>query len=225
MFTCPPQFDTIAYRGRFYPWMYPARPGPDVQPQRCFRSSAEAEQAGYRLASTPRGAVRVDDIYLVPPERSLRTQCRGMARIAGLPVPCPTLVPVPAGSVDGCTGLRRCVSRGMFVLEGNFNGPPGYVGAEGRNGHLWIFAAVASKASQIECCAGRRTTASFKVRRHRAAWLEYPPGSELNSGHVLLEWQERGIVYAVSLHGHTDLNRKLDALLARRLQMVTPASS
>jgi hypothetical protein len=225
LFVCPQDFDTIGYRGRSYPSMFPARPGSNVRPDRCFRSIEQAQQAGYKLAATPPGAVRLDDVYLVPPQRSLHSYCRRAARVAGFPVPCPTLVPVPANSVGGCAGLRRCVGRGIFVLEGNFNGPPGYVGNEGRAGHLWFLAAVASKASEIECCGSKRTAASSTVRGHPAAWLEYPRGSELNSGHVVLEWRERGIVYAVSLHGRSELNRQLDALLAARIQMIAPAPS
>jgi hypothetical protein len=121
--------------------------------------------------------------------------------------------------------VQRCVRHGFFVLEGNFNGPPGYVGVEGRGGHLWFFAALALRAGAFLCCGARKTSASFAVRGHRASWLVYPSGSELNSGHVVLEWREGGIVYAVSLHGHSELNRRLDALLAERLQMVAPRSN
>jgi hypothetical protein len=224
VFACPSDYDTIGYRRRAYPSMYPARPGSEIRPDRCFRSIDQAERAGYPLAPTPPGAIRVDGVYLVPAKRSLVTYCRRAARTAGFRVPCPTLVPVPAGSVGGCVGLGRCVGHGIFVLEGSFNGPPGYVGAEGRGGHLWFFAAVANRVNQIQCCGGHRQEASFAVHGHRASWLEYPPGSDLNSGHVLLEWRERGVVYAVSLHGHSELNRQLDALLARRVQLIAPGS-
>jgi hypothetical protein len=224
LYVCPSEFDSIGYRRHVYPSMYPARPGSDIRPDRCFRSIDQAEQAGYTLAPTPPGAVRVDDVYLVPPKRSLASYCRRAARIAGFPVPCPTLVPVPADSVGGCFGVQRCVGRGIFVLEGSFNGPPGYVGTEGRGGHLWFLAAVANRASEIQCCGGRKTQASFAVRSHRASWLEYSDGSELNSGHVLLEWREHGVVYVVSLHGHSELNRRVDALLAKRVQMIGPGS-
>jgi hypothetical protein len=224
LYVCPSEFDTIGYRGQAYPSMYPSRPGSGIRPDRCFRSIRQAQRAGYRLAPTPPEAVRVDDVYLVSPERSLAAFCRRAARISRFPVPCPTLVPVPADSVGRCVGVRRCVSHGLFVLEGNFYGPPGYEGTEGRGGHLWFFGALASKASEIECCGGRRTTALVTVRGHRASWLEYPPGSELNSGHVLLEWREGGVLYAVSLHGHSELNRQLDILLAERIRMVVSGS-
>lgn len=224
LYVCPAEFDTIGYRGRAYPSMYPTRPGSGVRPDRCFRSIQQAERAGYTVAPTPPGATRVDDVYLVPPERSLAASCRRAARIARIPVPCPTLVPVPANSVGGCVGVGSCVGHGLFVLEGSFNGPPGYAGAEGRGGHLWFFGALPSNAREIECCGGRRVAASVSVRGHRASWLEYPSGSTLNSGHVLLEWRESGVVYAVSLHGHSLLNRQLDRILAGRLRMVVPGS-
>jgi hypothetical protein len=204
--------------------MYPARPGPGIRPDRCFRSIAQAEEAGYRLAPSPPRAVRVDDVYLVPPERRLAASCRRAARIAGFAVTCPTLVPVPADSVGGCAGVGRCVRRGAFILEGRFNGPPGYVGAGGRGGHLWFFGAIPSKASEVDCCGAHRTEASFAVRGHQASWLEFPSGSEVNSGHVVLQWREHGVIYSVSLHGHSELNRRLDEILAKRVQMVARAS-
>jgi hypothetical protein len=224
LYVCAPAFDTIGYHRYAYPSMYPDRPGSAIRPDRCFRSIALAEEADYRLAPLPPRAVRVDDVYLVPPERRLAASCRRAARIAGFAVPCPTLVPVPADSVGGCVGVGRCVRRGVFILEGNFNGPPGYVGAGGRGGHLWFFGAVPSKASEVDCCGARRTEASFAVRGHRASWLEFPSGSELNSGHVVLQWRERGVVYSVSLHGHSELNRRLDEILANRVRMVARVS-
>jgi hypothetical protein len=224
LYVCPADFDTIGYRRRAYPSMYPARPGSGVRPDRCFRSIAQAEHAGYRLAPTPSGATRVGDVYLVPPVRRLAADCRHAAQVAGMAVPCPTLVPVPADSVGGCVGVKRCVRHGVFILEGSFNGPRGYVGVGGRGGHLLFLAAAAGKASEIECCGGVRTKASFAVLGQRASWLEYPSGSELNSGHVALEWRKRGVVYLVSLHGHSELNRRLDKVLAKRVQLVTPES-
>src|SRR5919109_3296685 len=86
LFVCPSRFDTIGYRRRAYPSMYPSRPGSDIRPDRCFRSVDQAEEAGYSLARTPPGAIRMDGVYLVPPRRSLATYCRRAGRIARLPV-------------------------------------------------------------------------------------------------------------------------------------------
>jgi hypothetical protein len=43
-------------------------------------------------------------------------------------------------------------------------------------------------------------------------------------GSVLLRWRERGMVVAVSVYAHTDLNRRLVQALAAHLELVSPGT-
>lgn len=106
------------------------------------------------------------------------------------------------------------------MLEGNFVGPPGYAGSGEGAGHLWFLAFRATRSKLGECERPRRLRGRVVVVGTRARWLACPPGSELNSGHVLLEWRLRGVVYAVSVHRVSPLNRRLAVVLARHVRLV-----
>lgn len=49
-------------------------------------------------------------------------------------------------------------------------------------------------------------------------WVTCPPGSTLDSGHVLLRWRHERWAYAVSLHADTTTNRRLLRDVAATLQ-------
>jgi hypothetical protein len=219
-YSCPAEAPTIVVNRVFYPVTYPTPPSPSVRPSRCFRTSDNAIRAGYRRAPTPHRDVRVDDIYLVPPSRSLDRYCRTSAASAGLPVPCPTLVPAPGTSVVDCGGAAPCLVRGRFLLEGNFIGPPGYVGAGEGAGHLWLLGFRIASRGRYECSTPHRLPGQAEIYGKPAHWLACPPGSELNSGHVLLEWRLRNFIYAVSIHGVTSLNRRLAVVIARHVRLI-----
>ena len=176
--------------------------------------------AGFRRAVTPANDLRIGDLYLVPAERALTRFCRVGAARAHIPVPCPTRVPAPSGSVIDCGGATPCATPGRFVLEGDFTGPLGYVGAGNGAGHLWFLAATPRNRDLIECGGAEPLSGRVSILERRATWLECPPGSELNSGHVLLEWRRENVVYVVSVHGVTPLNRRLTVALARQVRFV-----
>ena len=60
-----------------------------------------------------------------------------------------------------------------------------------------------------EIASGGQPAGTTTVRGSAARWLTFPAGSELNSGHVLLEWREADVTYGVSLHGDNGTNRRL----------------
>jgi hypothetical protein len=106
-------------------------------------------------------------------------------------------------------------------LEGTFTAPPDYHGVQPGGGHLWIIAY--NKRSGIwpkDTLQGGAKLSTTNVGRYPASYVAYPDGSDLNSGHVALIWHQDSVTYAVSLHGHTALNRRLDLLIARHLRLV-----
>jgi hypothetical protein len=50
--------------------------------------------------------------------------------------------------------------------------------------------------------------------------MECPPGSALMSHHTVVSWVVGGIRYAISLHGHSRLNQRLDTVIADHSALV-----
>ena len=214
---CPPGDAIAAYRGLFYPSTYPSPPPPAAHLARCYETSAQATSAGYRLAPPPRDAVMLGGMYLVPPSPSLAPMCRTTGDLLGFAVPCPTLLPARA-SVD----IEH--EGGIFIVNGSFAVPPGYVGVpEGPErpdeSHLVILAAASSAHLLRDFC---RPAASSKTALggRPAILVECPPGSALMSHHTALSWVVGGIRYAVSLHGHSALNARLDTVIADHSRLI-----
>lgn len=220
IYLCLPPDPVAAYDDRAYPTNYPAPPPRSARPGRCFGSTARAARAGYALARTPAHDLLIGGVYLVPTSPSIRALCRRSIRAAELAVPCPTLVPGVPSSLF-CDTATPCAQPGWFVLEGSFAGGPGYVGVSRGGGHLWIIAFTRRDGVwPQDTLAGGNVIDSTRVLGHRATFVSYPAGSRLNSGHVVLIWRDGGTTYAVSLHGHTTVNERLDLAIASHLQLL-----
>ncbi len=215
-----PGLDPIAgYHRHFYPVGFPSPPPLIARLDRCFASTAQAARAGYTRAAVPRRDLLVGGVYLVPALGSLTALCRQAVPVARLRVPCPTLVP-DNGSVS-CNAVSECAGRGWFVLEGSFGGPPGYVGVPGGGGHLYVIAFSDRMVGwPRNTLAGGRLVGRTHVGRHSARFRTYPFGTSLNSGHVVLVWHVGATTYAVSLHGHTVVNERLDRAIAGHLRLL-----
>jgi hypothetical protein len=109
---------------------------------------------------------------------------------------------------------------GTFSLTGSFPAPHGYVGPPGEVGvgHSTVWAATMKfiREGYVGCTDGR-TIRHEKVAGRDTTWIFCPPGSELDSGHVLVEWSRRGWIYALSLHSNTSTNRRLLQIMAEHV--------
>jgi hypothetical protein len=218
---CPRTDPLAGYHHRYYPINYPNPPPKTVRVDRCFTSTKEAFLGGYRLAPTPSGSVLVGGVYLVPSSRFVTSMCRSSIRTAHLVVPCPTLIPGTPTSV-ACDTATPCAQPGWFVLEGSFAGPPGYIGVTRGAGHLWIIAFThRAGVWPADTLVGGHLIRTTHVRGHAANFITFPYGSGLNSGHVVLIWHVGQTTYAVSLHGHTKVNERLDLAIANHLRLLT----
>ena len=221
VYLCLPTAPIAAYGALFYPVNYPAPPAPTKRPTRCFASQRQATAAGFHHARPPEGAADIAGVYLVTAEPSLARLCVRSAKTAGIAVPCPTLVPGKADAVF-CAGVFPCARRGAFVIEGSFAGPQGYVGASPGNGHLFILGF--DKRSGVwpaDTLDNGTVVGTTTVRGHPARFVAFPPGSSLNSGHVALIWHVHRTTYAVTLHGHTQLNERLDRVIAQHIRFIS----
>jgi hypothetical protein len=224
---CPTGHDYVAYRRYrrlrrvYYPPFHPGRPSYRVRPTRCFRTTRQAERAGYHAAPLPRGTEEVGGIYLVPPERALRTFCGSAAQYAHLTVACPGLVPEYPYAVSSCE-LDLCAGNGYLYLEAIVSAPDWYVGTEPGVMHLWFVSFRAGRFADEPCGDGvlERTV---EIRGQPGQLISCPPGQATHSDHVVARWQENGVVYEVSLHNHTDVNRDLVIEMAQRVRLVPPS--
>ncbi len=223
---CPASATVIVASRIFYPPWFPLASGLPPDPERCFSTTRAAAGAGYRLAPPPPDGIRVGGVYLVPAH--LESTCRRAARRLGFPVACPALLP---GSPDAFQPFTEATE---FLLDGMFPAPPGYVGFSSGSaqplrpatGHLDVESDSAyphgGRFGARGYCSNQRSAGHVVVFGRLAEFVLCPPGSEQHSGHVVLDWEEGGHAYAVSLHGHSTLKRRLDRIVAEHVQLVFP---
>jgi hypothetical protein len=221
---CPADATILAAGQSFYPPWFPVLGGLPPDPERCFTTSGDARRAGYALAPAPPGGLEIGGVYLVPAH--LESTCRQAARRLGFAVACPTLVP---GSPDA---FQPFTFPSEFLLDGMFPAPPGYAGfAAGSEqplrpaaGHLVVESdrryPRSGRYGRHGYCSNQRSVAHVTIRGHPGEYVLCPPGSEQHSHHVVLDWGEGGHRYAVSLHGHSALNRRLDRIIAEHVVLV-----
>jgi hypothetical protein len=219
LYVCPGGYGWTAYGGVVFAPNDTTKPTAEVRPDRCFISLDQAKGAGFHLHPPPPGGALVETIYLVPPDPPILPVCLEAARQLGFTVLCPDLVPGDANSMANCD--TNCISLEALVLAFSFSGPPGYVGIPGQSGnHLFVLESRVGRDRQVEflTCFEGRTVAEVSVHGVAGRWVSCPAnGSGLNSGHVMLVWVEHGVRYAVTLHGDTDLNRKIALTMVEHL--------
>ncbi len=121
-----------------------------------------------------------------------------------------------------------------YVLDALFKGPPGYHGPFGTNlraGHLAIWTIAPSsdmyQGGLFACPGGGRKQSGGRLGRHSGYWWACPAtsgGANLNSGHVAFQWSAGGLIYGLSVHGITDVNRQIVRELFDQLDLVGPRS-
>ena len=113
---CPTTHPVRVYEdGLYYPIEYPQGRRHIARPANCFEDPQRAQEGGYRLAPPPPGAVIAGGVYLMPTVAPSSQACATVARTAGLPVPCPGMLPSPAEGPSCLDG--RCEFAGGVVLE------------------------------------------------------------------------------------------------------------
>jgi hypothetical protein len=172
----------------------------------------------------------------------LRDQCLNAAEQLGFAVPCPARVPLVRGRPVRCTG--GCVAPEgsppmpifFFEVQG-FDVPRKYRGVDGRPvGHLIIEARRPEDAGPLPCAAAT-DAGMLTIQRRSISVFECPSASNAieqgviqhgegaHSNHVLLAWDEGGIKYAASAHGHTTVNLRLLRRIVESIELVGPPSS
>ncbi len=186
--------------------------------------------------------VDVAGVSLVPADPSLRESCVRAAVVGGFEVPCPQLIidhHTPKG--DLCPDQDRYPNAGgKDCLEdsagGDANVPsrrdaflyvqndlifPGAL-------HLFVIGVKADSrlASLRTDCVGPETVEPGPdLDGISTVWIACTGGHGMNSDHLILRWERHEVIYAVSLHGHTDVNRAVEVAIARNIEYVGPTAA
>jgi hypothetical protein len=196
--------------------------------------------AAFPLGSGLSSGVRVADVLLVPADPSLSASCARAAALGGIVVPCPRLIIQHRGPIaESCPdhdlipngGGKDCLEdsaagdsnlpsrRDAFTYTQNDIVFPGAL-------HLFIVGVKEDSrlAPFRSGCAGRESTESGpQLDGSATTWVQCPDDAGgMNSGHVLLRWTKGNVIYAVSLHGHTGVNREVELAIARNIDYVSP---
>lgn len=114
--------------------------------------------------------------------------------------------------------MQACADcNGTFSATGSFPAPRGYRGVEYRTGHFTIWAEPQRLVQQWLVGCPDKVLGHIRIRRLSMVWTTCPSGSELDAGHVLLEWSRNRWRYALSLHSNTPTNRQLLRVMAENL--------
>lgn len=218
----------------YFPTNHPFAPLPTVLPTRCFRTSADAEEAGYVLGGITEGAgALVSGIYLVHPNEELTNSCLGLANQLGFPVPCPDLLPWPGRElrVSDCSydqAIDLCTYLGAFSLVVDRFATP--VGHQAAHSNLVVLAFKRGAFNGgLACSNGTRVgTALVKLRNDEeltADLIDCPLDAVdlLLAGHLMLRWKFLGVTYEVGVEGNFDDTQALLEAIASNLRLIAPA--
>jgi hypothetical protein len=189
--------------------------------------------------STPSGGVRVSGVLLVPAEPSLRESCLRAAAVGGFVVPCPRLIlehrrPVgescPESDFNARAGGKDCLEDSAVVSPSLPSRRDAFTYVQNDivlDGGLHLFVVGVKEDSPLAalrsgCIGPESTEAGSPMDGAATTWVECPDSGGMHAGHVLLRWTRGGVIYAVSLHGHTAINRQVELAIARSIEYVAP---
>jgi hypothetical protein len=173
----------------------------------------------------------VGNVALVKPRSEISTYCQEAADRLDRPILCPSLLPADPyfPEYELC---RVCLRQGNFLIDRVFQGSPSYVGMPSADGsasdvghlNIWSTPRETLDTVGLGCTRGGRPSGTIDLNGTIARWIACPAGRNppQDSGHIVLQWSAAGIVYAVSLHADTPLNRSLALFIAKHLVLVEP---
>ena len=189
------------------------------------------------LGNAQSSEIRVSGVLLVAADPALRAACVRAAHAGGFEVPCPRLVIEHRGATaESCpqellSPLRDCLEdsapsdpkphvRDSFVYIQNDLVLDGAL-------HLFVVGVKSDsllRPFRAGCGDAIESISSGPdLPGTGTTWVECAGDiSGMNSGHVILRWSRGDVIYAVSLHGHTQVNRDVELAIARNIEYVGP---
>jgi len=217
---CPAGYGYLAYpRLRvFYPPNYPGALPRNVRGTSCYASAQDATAAGYRLAATPPGDVRLDGLYFAPASAVVRSVCASAQRVMKATVYCPSLLPAPWIDPPTFGANPDCPTAGCSLpflsISGGFTAPSSYVGEAPGVGEVSILEVPSAQARWYPYLLGCSSSGSARQPTmfdgHPAAW-------HTCDARALLEWNIGQTLYGISANGPPDQRRSVVRYIARHL--------
>jgi hypothetical protein len=202
----------------------------------CFVLAAGCESERPAERNSPiLAAPGLPSLQLERAPRWMNPYCRKAAADLGYAVLCPRRLPRTLDIIP-CEGPapeeelwgEYCFD---YVLDILFTGPPGYRGpfaANRRVGHLAIWTIGPESDFYPDglfgCPGGGASGEQGRLLGNAGSWWTCPQGGNLNSGHVAFQWSANDVVYGVSVHGITAVNRGVVGELLGRVALVGPDS-
>jgi hypothetical protein len=158
-------------------------------------------------------------------DEGLHAGCRDAARILRFAVPCPTMLPATTGPVRcrvpaAAAGAEVRPKRGCALAEGFILEPTGMTDPAIR--HLVIEGS--ASGFQLDC--GKRDPhTQVTVHGRLALLVDCSELAGLHAGHAALIWREGSTYVTVSLHGHTEENRRAVRAIADGIELVPGGGS
>jgi hypothetical protein len=124
------------------------------------------------------------------------------------------------------------LTKSYFAIQEVFHGPPSYIGMPDADGsasdvghlNIWSIPRGTLETAGLGCTAKGKPAGTIDMNGAAARWIACPAGQDppQDSGHIVLQWSEKGIVYAVSVHTDTAENRRLAVFIAEHLVIIEP---
>jgi hypothetical protein len=178
----------------------------------------------------PTTTANLSGLALVKPRSEVSTYCQDAADRLDRPILCPSLLPSDPYFPENQL-CRVCLRQGYFAIDEVFQGPPSYVGMPAADGsasdvgHLDIWSTPSETLDTVGLgCTKGRPSETIDLNGTTARWIACPAGRNppQDSGHIVLQWSDAGIVSAVSMHTDTPVNRSLVLFIAEHLVLVEP---
>jgi hypothetical protein len=154
--------------------------------------------------------------------------------MAGTGMSCP---PPQGAALGTCFGLEGLPPYLVFALDfSGFDVAADYVGVDGKAiGHLSIEARP-HVDSPPNPCVGGTLLGNVAVGPWTATEYSCPDNSVIvqreamhgegtYAGHLLFEWNQNGIDYIASAHGHTSVNRELLRQVVTSMSLIPPGTA
>lgn len=163
-----------------------------------------------------------ESVELTETDEVLRVQCQDAADLLRFPVPCPGVLPVTRAPVHcqtpsdfagaEITPKEGCALGAGFILAPRLIADPDIY-------HLIIEGAMTAR----EDCGGQDPQTPIKVNGAHAVIIQCNQLAGLVAGHTLLRYRADGVFVEVSVHGHTDQDRRIVVGVAESVEMIPPS--
>jgi hypothetical protein len=172
-------------------------------------------------------STNIGGLTMVKPTSEVVRYCQAAADRLDWAILCPSLLPADPYFPDTC-----CLQKGFFLIQEVFSGPPSYVGMPAADGsaspvghlNIWSIPRSTIDTAGVGCTSNGGPGGTIEMNGAAALWTACPAGRDppQDSGHILLQWSDGGIIYAVSVHTDTRVNRHLTLFIAEHLVLVEP---